>query len=155
MPFDLTNVEAYEGREARISKWLDVDQESINNFGRATLDADPNHLNPLWAAQHSPFGRTVAFGFQTLAYLTYLGKDAGIVPDGVTGELNYGFDRIRMVEPVHAGARIRGKFVLKHARRRDGNAVLLTYDVVIEIEGRDKPALVAEWLTLLMGSSHG
>ncbi len=146
--YTFDNVESYVSRTLGISEWHEVGQEEINAFGQVTHDPDPNHIDPVWAKQHSPYGSTITFGFQTLALLTYLCKQAGFVPAGTVDEYNYGFDSIRFIAPVHAGARIRANCRLDEVRRRGPHHKILKVAVKVEIEGRKKPALVAEWLVM-------
>ena len=146
--YTLENAEQFVGRTLGISDWHLVNQESINAFGDATCDPDPNHIDPDWARENNPYGITIAFGFQTLSLLTFLCKDAGIKPDGVVDEYNYGIDSARFIAPVPAGARIRAKCVLKSVRERGSQHKILTVSVEVEVEGSKKPALVADWLVM-------
>ena len=139
--------------DARRSEWLLVDQETITAFGLLTRDADRNHIDPEFAAAHSPFGGPIAFGFQSLAMLTYLANDAGAVPKDATYVVNYGFDHVRFVASVRAGERIRGCFSVADVRQRAPGGILVTYAVEVEIEGGEKPALVARWLALYQGGA--
>ena len=101
--------------EPMVSEWLQVTQSMIDQFGKVTLDPDPMHQDPDWARRNSPFGHTIAYGFLTVSLLTKLLYSARKGREG--GEragfafLNYGFNRLRLVSPVRAGARIRGHFV--------------------------------------------
>ena len=135
-----------------ISDWIPVTQEMIDAFGVTTLDPDPMHIDPRWAAANGPFGGTIAFGFLTIALLTRMFHDAtGLGRDtdpAVAGyNLNYGFDRLRLVSPIPAGARVRGHFVTAEVRRDDKGRRITAIDCEIEIEDADRPALVARWLT--------
>ncbi|MES2452542.1 MAG: MaoC/PaaZ C-terminal domain-containing protein [Pseudomonadota bacterium] len=135
-----------------ISDWIPVTQEMIDAFGVTTLDPDPMHIDPRWAAANGPFGGTIAFGFLTIALLTRMFHDAtGLGWDtdpAVAGyNLNYGFDRLRLVSPIPAGARVRGHFVTAEVRRDDKGRRITAIDCEIEIEDADRPALVARWLT--------
>ncbi len=146
--YTLENAEQFVGRNVGVSDWHVVDQESINAFGDATCDPDPNHINPDWARENSPYGFTMAFGFQTLSLLTFLCKQAGFKPAGVVEEFNYGIDSARFMAPVPSGARIRAKCVLKGVRARGLHRKILTVRVEVEVEGGKKPALVADWLVM-------
>jgi acyl dehydratase len=124
----------------------------ITRFGEATLDHDPMHVDPAWAAT-GPFGTTVSFGFLTLSLLTHmlhqtLGSDSSSYDPRRGYYLNYGIDRMRLVTPVPVGSRIRGKFVLEGIRPDDRQRSIARFDVEIEIEGQERPALVAQWLTI-------
>jgi len=149
--YTLDNAEQFIGRTLGVSDWHLVDQASINAFGDATCDPDPNHMDPEWARENNPYGFTIAFGFQTLSLLTFLCKEAGIKPSGVVDEYNYGIDSARFIAPVPSGARIRAKCVLKGVRARGLHHKILTVAVEIEVEGGEKPALVADWLVMCGG----
>jgi acyl dehydratase len=135
------------------SGWITVTQEMIDVFGRCTLDTDPFHNDPAWAAENSPYGGTIAFGFLTMGLLTHLINDAYVKagePSKPEGGyyLNYGFDRLRLVEPVPAGARVRGRFGPTTAWEDQAGRVRRSIDVVVDIEGVERPALVARWLSV-------
>lgn len=133
------------------SDWVTVDQRLLDQFGSATLDDDPMHLDPEWARETGPFGTTVAFGFWTMSLLTHLLHSAmktapARTPSAEGYYLNYGIDRLRFIEPVPVGSRVRGAFVVKDVRTDARNRILVTFGVTVEIEGLDRPALVADWL---------
>lgn len=137
----------------RVSDWLTVTQDMISVFGENTLDPDPMHIDPDWAARNGPFGGAIAFGFLTVSLLTKLFYSAqgrlheqDPAKDGLV--LNYGFDRLRLVSPVRAGARIRGSFTLKSRKRDEKARIVSTIGCIVEIEGADRPALVADWLSI-------
>jgi acyl dehydratase len=141
------------GQIVGTSRWIAVDQPMIDAFGRATLDPDPMHIDPAWARQHGPFGGTIAFGFLTISLLTHLLHDAlGSAPNRDSYErgyyLNYGFDRLRLVSPVKAGARVRGVFRLAGRDVDERQRYVATFDCTLEIEDEERPALVATWLTV-------
>ena len=131
------------GPGPHLSRWFEIPQARIDAFAEATDDRQAIHLDP--AA--SPYGGAVAHGFLTLSLLSAMAYDA--VP--VTAErmgINYGFDRVRFVAPVLAGARVRGRFRCV-ATEAAGGMTALAWDVEVEIEGGEGPALVARWLTRL------
>jgi acyl dehydratase len=141
------------GQDIGVSSWLTIDQALISKFGDATLDADPMHVDPTWAKDKGPFGHTVAFGFLTMSLLTNLLHDASqttwsVEPSDEGYYLNYGFDRMRLIAPVPVGARIRGHFKTIDRSVDEKDRHLVKIWVEIEIEGHDRPALVAEWLTI-------
>lgn len=152
-PFSATSQAGAPSRPwAGTSRWLIVDQPMIDGFGRITLDPDPMHIDPQWAADHSPFGETIAFGFLTVSLLTHLLHDAMGRSSGSAGTggyyLNYGFDRLRLITPVRVGSKIRGDFV-KAAEEQDAQGrIRARFTSTIEIEGGTRPALVADWLSL-------
>lgn len=141
------------GAEVGVSPWLTVSQTLIEDFGHATLDPDPMHMDPAWATANSPYDGTIAFGFQTISLLTHLlhgsmGVQGAHDPRRSGYYLNYGFDRIRLVAPVRAGRRIRGRFKLLERKTDERGRLITTFDCRVEIEGESRPALVAQWLTV-------
>lgn len=136
------------GREIGVSRWIEVPQERITAFGHVTEDPDPMHIDPAWAAGHSPWGKTFAFGFLTVSLLTRMVNDVVARPADEVSTLNYGFDRLRLLSPVLVDSRVRGRFVLNALDLRSPTQYRTVYDVTVEIEGGAKPALVAQWLSL-------
>jgi acyl dehydratase len=139
------------GKELGPTEWLEVDQERIDRFAEATGDHQWIHVDPERAAE-GPFGTTIAHGFLTLSMLTHLAAGASAAPpdpakfEGILMGINYGFNKVRFVSPVKVGSRIRARAVTANAELK-GNMVEVTRNFTVEIEGEDKPALVAEWLT--------
>src|SRR5690606_4599731 len=103
------------------------------------------HVDPE-AAATTPFGGTIAHGFLTLSLLSKMTFEATPVLEGVAMGVNYGFDKVRFLQPVRAGSRVRGRFRLLEAAEKSPGRWLLKHEVTVEIEGQDKPALIAEWL---------
>ncbi|HEX8852034.1 MAG TPA: MaoC family dehydratase [Pyrinomonadaceae bacterium] len=132
------------GQEVAVSGWLEVSQARIDQFAEATDDRQWIHTDPERAARESPFKRTVAHGFLTLSLLSELARMAMSV-GGVRMGINYGLNRVRFLAPVHAGARIRGRFRLTALEEMKGG-VQAAWDVTVEREGFDKPCCAAEWL---------
>jgi acyl dehydratase len=130
------------------SDWHEISQTRITEFADVTDDHQFIHLDPERAARETPFGGTIAHGFLTLSLASALAYEALPELEGQTAGINYGFDRIRFLAPVPAGARIRGQFERTGVKPKGEAAVLLTHSLIIEIEGRDTPALSAEWITL-------
>jgi acyl dehydratase len=128
-----------------------VDQERINQFAECTGDKQWIHVDVERARRESPFGTTIAHGFLTLSLLPMLQSSLGIVPSGVKAALNYGLDRVRFVTPVKVGSRIRDRVTLIAAEDKGGGRTLITTRQTVEIEGEDKPAMVADTLTMLLG----
>lgn len=142
------------GTETGLSRWFLIDQARIDAFANVTEDHQFIHIDPE-AAKATPFGGTIAHGFLTLSMLSALGQDALPRPRGVAMGVNYGFEKVRFVTPVPAGRRIRGRFELLAVTQRSPLEVQMRNKVTVEIEGSDKPALVAEWLTLyVMDADH-
>jgi acyl dehydratase len=132
------------GEEVAISPWLTVDQARIDTFARAIEDFQWIHVDPQRAAA-SPFKGTIAHGFLTLSLLSRLAETTFSFADRKMG-INYGLNRVRFTAPVPSGARVRARFTLAKYEPLEGNGVQVTWNVVVEIEGADKPALVAEWI---------
>ncbi len=146
--FEDDNALAHLGQEIGISRWIDVTQQRITEFGHVTEDPDRMHIDPKWAAVHSPFGKTFAFGFLTVSLLTRMINDIVARPADEVSTLNYGFDRLRMLSPVLVDSRIRGHLVLKALSLRSPTQFRAVYAVTVEIDGSTKPALVADWLSV-------
>jgi acyl dehydratase len=132
------------GEEVGVSPWIEVSQERIDTFAKAIEDFQWIHVDPV-RAQGSPFGGTIAHGFLTLSLLSRLSEMTFSFSDRRMG-VNYGLNRVRFTSPVPAGSRVRARFKLLKFEQLDGNGVQVTWDTVVEREGSDKPALVAEWL---------
>ncbi|MEO1250738.1 MAG: MaoC family dehydratase [Pseudomonadota bacterium] len=135
------------GQEIGVSDWVDIDQDRINQFADVTEDHQFIHVNEEMAKQ-TPFGGTVAHGFLTLSMLSHLASGSVLVLEGIKMGVNYGFDKVRMINPVKSGKRIRGRFSLMTAESKAPGQWTFKYGVKVEIEGEEKPALVAEWITL-------
>ncbi len=134
------------------SRWFDIQQADIDAFGALTKDLDAMHMDPVWAEEYSPFGGTIAYGFQTLSMMTAMLND--IVPRGSLEayKINYGFDRIRLMSPVRSGARIRGNAHLKSVRPRSDDQHIITVALTIEIEGEERPAAICDWLFMVVNA---
>lgn len=145
---DVVALNRAPGEELGVSDWHLITQTDIDLFARATHDQDPMHVDPAWCRNEGPFPTTIAFGFLSLSLVTYLSHQAGIWPDGVYA-LNYGLERVRFVAPVPTGSRVRGRFTFLGSETRPDGTVLTRTGTRIEIEGKERPAVVAEWLGLL------
>jgi acyl dehydratase len=137
------------GEETGVSEWLTIDQDRIDAFARTTNDAYFIHTDPEAAAQ-TPLGSTIAHGFLTLSLTTALTVDAMVVPEGTVMALNYGVDRVRFLEPVKVDSRIRARTRLADVREKGPGRWLVTNEVTVEVEGVEKPVMVAEALTLFI-----
>ncbi|PZU01265.1 MAG: Nodulation protein N [Brevundimonas sp.] len=137
------------GQEVGVSRWFVVDQARIDAFADCTEDRQFIHVDPE-AARATPFGGTIAHGFLTLSLASAMSYDAVRPLDGVVMGVNYGFDKLRFLTPVRAGRRVRGRFKLLSAEDKGCGRWLLKHELIIEIDGEDKPALVAEWLAMQM-----
>ena len=137
------------GQEVGVSRWIEVSQARIDAFADCTEDHQFIHVDPE-AARATPFGGTIAHGFLTLSLASAMSYDAVRPLDGVVMGVNYGFDKLRFLAPVPAGSRIRGRFRLLAADDKGQGRWLLKHELTVEIEGGDKPALIAEWLGMQM-----
>lgn len=136
------------GEELGVSGWLTVTQADVNTFADVTRDHQFIHVDPEKAKQ-TPFGGTIAHGFLSLSLLSYFAEDgAGVWVEGASIGVNYGFDKVRFIHPVRVGARIRARATLVSAEEKVPGQYLLKSAITVEIDGADKPALIAEWLTM-------
>ncbi len=138
------------GSEVGVSDWFTVTQERINAFADATLDHQFIHVDPQRAAVESPFGATIAHGFFTLSLLPYLGSQVRLVPEGAKVLINYGTEKVRFLAPVPVDSEIRARVALADVTERCPGQHLIKQKVTVEIKGADRPALVAETLTLVI-----
>ena len=136
----------YIGKEVGLTDWFEVDQERINNFAEATGDFQYIHVDEERAAE-TPFGATIAHGFLTLSLLSKLSSmSGGIKLENSVMGINYGLNKVRFLNPVKVNSKIRARFELISAEEKKPNHYLLKHNVTVEIEGEEKPALIAEWL---------
>jgi acyl dehydratase len=141
----LRSLENRVGEEIAVSPWVDMPQERIDLFAKATEDYQWIHVDPE-RAKGSPFGGTIAHGFLTLSMLPKLVESTFEFSDRKMG-VNYGLNKVRFTAPVPAGTRIRGRFKLAKYEKIEGNGVQTTWSVVIERENGDKPVCVAETIS--------
>ena len=142
----LEALRARVGEEIGVSDWLTIGQDRIDAFADLCGDHQFIHVDPERAAA-TPFGGAIAHGFLTLSLLTWFA--AGVRPRivGTRHSVNYGLDRLRFVAPVPAGGRVRGRFRLTSLEERKPGEITQHYRVTVEIEGGERPALVADWIT--------
>ena len=139
------------GKEKATGDWMEITQDMVNQFADVTHDHQFIHVDPE-RAKATPFGGPIAHGFLTLSMLTHLGASAKPDTDdparyeGIMMGVNYGFDKVRFVSPVPVGSRIRVHTLLANVELK-GNAIQQTRTMTVEVEGKEKPALVADWLT--------
>ena len=107
------------------------------------------HIDPERARKETAFGSTVAHGFLTMSLMSIMSYEVMPVIEGTTMGVNYGFDKLRFIAPVRAGSRVRGRFTLMEAKLRKPTELQSRTNVTVEIEGEDKPALVADWIGLI------
>ncbi|GAB5451390.1 MAG: MaoC family dehydratase [Halioglobus sp.] len=137
------------GMKFEPSEWIEITQDRINTFADCTEDHQFIHVDEE-AAKNTPFGGTIAHGFLTLSLLSKMAEGNGVVPENVVMGLNYGFDKVRFLAPVRAGKRVRANAEIASIDEKDGNRFLIKQAISVEIEGEDTPALVAEWLTMVV-----
>ena len=130
-----------------MSDWLKIDQSRINAFADATNDHQFIHIDPEAAAQ-GPFGKTIAHGFLTLSLLTDLSEANGVQLENAVMLINYGLNKVRFLAPVKVDDEIRARIVLNDFEEKRPKQFLVTTGITIEIKGQDKPALIADWLTM-------
>lgn len=144
----LDELRSLAGQEVAVSGWLTITQEMINRFAAVTLDDQWIHVDPQRAAKESPYGATIAHGFLTLSLLSYLSRTTIEIRGDFRMRINYGLNRVRFPAAVTSGSRVRARFTLASLEEIT-NAVHLTWQAMVELEGGTKPACVAEWLTRL------
>lgn len=147
-----SDLQSLVGQEVGLSRWIEVDQARIDAFARVTEDEQFIHVDPE-RAKATPFGGTIAHGFLTLSLASAMAE--AVEPlDGLVMGVNYGFDKLRFLAPVPAGSKVRGRFKLLSAEDKGGNEGggrwLLKHELTVEVDGSDKPALIAEWLSMQM-----
>ena len=144
----IDEIKARIGSEVGVSDWILIDQARIDTFAEVTDDHQFIHVDPEAAAK-TPFGGTIAHGFLTLSLLSRMAYDVMLRPETVRMSVNYGFDKIRFLAPVHSGRRVRGRFRLASAEEKRPGQYQFVHNVTVEIEGEEKPALVADWIGMI------
>lgn len=150
---DADDLTARVGTELGVSEWLEVTQPLVDAYAEVTGDREWLHNDPERARRESPFGTTIVQGSFLLANLVRFQEQVhSLATDpSLAYALNYGYDRVRFVRPVPVGSRVRARFWIRDARARD-DGVVVVLDVEVEVEGQDRPALVAEWLGFVRSS---
>jgi acyl dehydratase len=146
--FNLSNIDAFVGRELGVSQWTTLDQRRIDEFADCTGDRQWIHVDVERARRESPLGTTIAHGYLTLAMIAQSTFEVLVEPAGIAQALNYGLDRVRFLAPVKSGARVRNRIKLLGAEPKGDGRHLLTTENTIEIENESKPALVAQVLVM-------
>ncbi|MEX2658229.1 MAG: MaoC family dehydratase [Acidimicrobiales bacterium] len=146
-------LKATEGTDEGTGDWFEVTQELVDDFADLTDDHQWIHVDPQRAKVESPFGTTIAHGFLTLSMLTHLASSVPATSagrlEGIVMGMNYGFDKVRFVSPVKVGAKIRAASTVKSVQTKGPDSLQVTKTYTIEVEGEDRPAVVADWVTLL------
>ncbi len=143
-------IESAVGGHIGVSEWFEVTQKDIDQFADITRDHQFIHIDPEQAAQ-TPFGGTIAHGFFTMSMLSHFSMTGcGLDVEGSKMGLNYGCDKLRFLSPVRIGSRIRGNATLASVVEKKPGEFLFKSNMKVEIEGSDTPALIAEWLTMVI-----
>lgn len=140
----LEQLQALVGTEIGVSEWMEITQDRVNAFADATDDHQFIHVDPELAKQ-TPFGGPIAHGFLTLSLSVPLGNQVELPVGKPRMAINYGLDKVRFPAPVPVGSRIRARVVLKAVSEVSGG-IHMSQTMTMEIEGSEKPAMVAERL---------
>ena len=144
----LEEIRKLVGTEVYVSGWKEIGQDQINQFADATGDHQWIHVDPERAAK-GPFGTTIAHGFLTLSHIPFFSYQGAVSPEGAKMTINYGLNKVRFLNPVAVGSKIRDRIVLANVEEQKGGRILITTTHTIEIEGQEKPACIAESLGLV------
>ena len=144
----IEEIKAKAGQEIGVSPWIEIGQDAIDRFAAVTGDRQFIHVDPE-AARLTPFGGTVAHGFFTLSLLSQMAASVTYLPDTAKMVVNYGLDKVRFIAPVRSGSRVRGRFALVRIEEKKPGQWQFLHNVVVEIEGEERPALQADWIGLL------
>ena len=150
----LAEMRALVGKPLGRSPWMLVDQPRIDAFAEVTEDRQFIHVNPERADAEAPFGGTIAHGFLTLSLLVRMAEFTVPRLVGTPPVINFGLDKMRFLMPVKAGQKVCGSFNLAGLNERTPDRILFRYSVAVEIEGEERKALVAHWLTMVLADSE-
>jgi acyl dehydratase len=143
----LEEAQQFINKELGVSPWLEITQARVDQFAEATGDFQFIHVDRERALAETNFGGTIAHGFLTLSLLSMLSaQSATIKIKDCPVSINYGLDKVRFMNPVKVGSRIRVRFSLLSVQEKSPGHFLIKHKAVVEIEGEDKPAMIAEWL---------
>lgn len=148
----IEKMKARMGDELGVTDWFQMDQERIDKFADCTLDHQWIHVDKEAAAK-GPFGKTIAHGYLVVSLLSNFAAEHALLPEGTMMAINYGMNKLRLINPVACDARIRDRIVLSQVEEKNNGRVLVTTTHTIEIEGEDKPACVAEVLSMFFSQS--
>lgn len=149
-PLTFDDLKQRVGREIGVSDWITIDQAMIDQFADCTHDHQWIHVDVERARRESPYGAPVAHGYLTLSLIATLSYQIGARPEGLEVSLNYGLDRVRFLAPVPVGSRVRLRSTLQSFEEKEAGRFLMKSQAVMEIEGSDRPALIADTLVLLV-----
>jgi acyl dehydratase len=136
------------GQENGTSAWVLIDQDRINRFADATEDHQWIHVD-IEKAKKGPFGGPIGHGFLTLSLIPIFSKSAKYLPEGMKMGVNYGLNKVRFINPVPVGSQVRSRMVISAVEEKGPGRILMTITHTIEIKGQDKPACIAEALSML------
>jgi len=153
--FTISQLGDHVGEELGVSDWVTIDQSQIDAFAACTGDNQWIHVDVERARRESPYRGTIAHGYLTLAMVAPLSMQVGIIPTDAAAGLNYGVDKARFLAPVPAGARVRLRVVLIGVEPKDGGQAIMKTRSTLEVEGSEKPALIAETLAFLIPAKGG
>lgn len=139
----LAELAALEGKPLGTSSWIEIPQDRINTFADATNDHQWIHVDPDRAAAESPFGGPIAHGYLTLSLIIPMWEEV-LKVDSVTMAVNYGLNKMRFTNPVPAGSRVRLNATLAKVEELPKGGLQVTVDAKIELEGSERPAVVAD-----------
>ncbi len=144
----MANATSHVGEEIAVTDWLTITQEMVDGFAASGLDPDWMHIDVERSKREGPFGGTIVQGFLISSLVIHFCEQGGAIPEDAAYGLNYGTDRVRYLQPVLTGARVRDRITLSACEDRGDGRLLLKTHHKIEMEGSDKPAAVVDWLTL-------
>jgi acyl dehydratase len=143
-------ISQFVGRELGVSDWVTVDQSKINQFADCSGDRQWIHVDVERAKRESPFRAPIAHGYLSLSLVAPLSMQVGVIPTDAAAAFNYGLDKVRFLAPIKAGARVRLRVVLKGIEPKEDGQLIIKTANTLEIEGSDKPALLADTLALII-----
>ncbi len=141
------NISELVGHQTEASDWLEITQSQVNQFADCTFDHQFIHIDEE-RAKSTPFGGTIAHGFLSLSLLSHFLGQIGIVINGAHTFINYGLDSVRFLAPVRVGKRVRAQAVIESIDEKNPGQFVVRYNISVEIEDEDKPALVATFITM-------
>ena len=144
-----SELEAWKGKEVGVSEWFEATQDRIDKFADCTEDHQVIHIDEE-KAKATPFGGTIAHGLLTLSLLPAMSYGCTLGLEGTVMGINYGFDKVRFLNPVRAGSKVRARHVLVDAVEKQPGRWLMTYDVTVEIDGIETPALISRSLAMIV-----
>ncbi len=144
----IKNLSSLLDKELGVSDWFKVTQKIIDDFAKSTRDFQFIHIDPKRAKNETLFGGTIAHGFLSLSLLSKFASEVIYEVENTKMSINYGFDKVRFINPVKCGDEIRARFELLDIKERSKGQILIKYKVMIEIKNEVKPALIANWLII-------